>query len=251
MFCGNCGNKLPDDARFCGECGAVVAQTAPQPEVPVKEEGFFKKDMYFLKRAEPKSRMLYFISWALVLASLLSILFSGVVALNGDMLNRPFGRFVNLATDGDMAELRDKFVDEVDRIKDAAEDSGYDEHELVRAVDKLGRRFSIHNFRKCMKIYKAAYEEMGYDDLVEEIQIVDGVLTGMVTVIVCGLLAAAVLTALAAVFKKFPFAIAGIAVAVGFIAVFSGFLWVLLSVASHVGMIIVYIKLNKEYKENA
>lgn len=252
MFCGNCGNKLPDDARFCGECGTVVAaQPAPQKAAPVKEEGFFKKDLYFLKRAEPKSRTLYFISWALVLASLLSLLFSGVVALNGDMLNRPIGSFINMATDGDMEELREEFVEEVDRIQDAAEDSGYDEHEVVRAAKKLGNRFSINNFRKCMKIYEAAYEEMGYDNLVEEIQIADGILTGAVTVIICGLLAAAVLTALAAVFKKFPLAIAGIVVALGFIAIFSGFLWVLLSVASHVGMIIVYIKLGKEYKANA
>ena len=26
MFCGNCGAKLPDDAKFCEECGSRVEQ---------------------------------------------------------------------------------------------------------------------------------------------------------------------------------------------------------------------------------
>jgi hypothetical protein len=35
MFCENCGNKLPDGAKFCGGCGAKVepAQAAPQRPV--------------------------------------------------------------------------------------------------------------------------------------------------------------------------------------------------------------------------
>ena len=34
-FCRNCGNNLPDDATFCGECGTPVnANPAPQAEQP-------------------------------------------------------------------------------------------------------------------------------------------------------------------------------------------------------------------------
>ena len=43
MYCANCGNKLPDDAKFCDACGAPVAaaETAREPsqvENPVEEE---------------------------------------------------------------------------------------------------------------------------------------------------------------------------------------------------------------------
>ena len=43
MYCANCGNQLPDDARFCDACGApVVTDEAVQEpslvEEPVKEE---------------------------------------------------------------------------------------------------------------------------------------------------------------------------------------------------------------------
>ena len=39
MFCSKCGNPLPDDARFCNDCGTAVAQAAPpqpmqQPQYP-------------------------------------------------------------------------------------------------------------------------------------------------------------------------------------------------------------------------
>ena len=39
MFCRNCGNKLADNAKFCGLCGnPVVRNTEPQPEEPIIEE---------------------------------------------------------------------------------------------------------------------------------------------------------------------------------------------------------------------
>ena len=43
MFCANCGNKLPDDARFCDACGVQVVidesvQEPSQVEEPVTEE---------------------------------------------------------------------------------------------------------------------------------------------------------------------------------------------------------------------
>ncbi len=31
MFCSNCGNKLPDNAKFCTECGAKIASAESQP----------------------------------------------------------------------------------------------------------------------------------------------------------------------------------------------------------------------------
>ncbi len=36
MFCSQCGNKLPDGARFCGRCGQKVVNRTPEPE-PVYE----------------------------------------------------------------------------------------------------------------------------------------------------------------------------------------------------------------------
>ena len=44
MFCANCGNQLPDDAKFCDACGAPVVTDEPVQEPspvvePVKEEG--------------------------------------------------------------------------------------------------------------------------------------------------------------------------------------------------------------------
>ena len=43
MFCANCGNQLPDDAKFCDACGAPVVTDEPVQEPspvvePVKEE---------------------------------------------------------------------------------------------------------------------------------------------------------------------------------------------------------------------
>ena len=41
MFCPNCGNQIPDNALFCGNCGAKIEpkqqerQTPPQQERPV------------------------------------------------------------------------------------------------------------------------------------------------------------------------------------------------------------------------
>lgn len=40
MFCGNCGKKLDDDARFCSGCGSAVGQSMPvgnQPNVSMKK----------------------------------------------------------------------------------------------------------------------------------------------------------------------------------------------------------------------
>ncbi len=39
MFCSQCGNKLPDGAKFCGRCGQKVVNRTPEParEAPVPE----------------------------------------------------------------------------------------------------------------------------------------------------------------------------------------------------------------------
>ena len=31
MFCSKCGEKNPDEARFCGKCGASLSAAAPAP----------------------------------------------------------------------------------------------------------------------------------------------------------------------------------------------------------------------------
>ncbi len=33
MFCGKCGNQLPEGARFCGNCGATINQAPAQPNM--------------------------------------------------------------------------------------------------------------------------------------------------------------------------------------------------------------------------
>ena len=41
MFCEKCGNQLPDDAKFCANCGAMVEPeetAAPVAEAPVAEQ---------------------------------------------------------------------------------------------------------------------------------------------------------------------------------------------------------------------
>ncbi|HUQ10755.1 MAG TPA: zinc ribbon domain-containing protein [Steroidobacteraceae bacterium] len=50
MFCPSCGQSNPDEAKFCGKCGAVVsAATAPKaPHVvsePVKDTGVISQGM--------------------------------------------------------------------------------------------------------------------------------------------------------------------------------------------------------------
>ena len=32
MFCRYCGNELPDDAKFCNNCGAIVDTEQQEPE---------------------------------------------------------------------------------------------------------------------------------------------------------------------------------------------------------------------------
>lgn len=42
MFCKNCGNRIPDNVKFCGKCGATVSQPAVSPgdcfPMPKKQE---------------------------------------------------------------------------------------------------------------------------------------------------------------------------------------------------------------------
>lgn len=38
MFCHNCGSQLPEDARFCFNCGAVQLPEEPAVEMPAAAE---------------------------------------------------------------------------------------------------------------------------------------------------------------------------------------------------------------------
>jgi len=38
MFCKNCGKEVPEDARFCPQCGSPVSIASESPEPPVFEE---------------------------------------------------------------------------------------------------------------------------------------------------------------------------------------------------------------------
>ena len=33
MFCTNCGSKLPDDVKFCTQCGAPVTKVIPRSDL--------------------------------------------------------------------------------------------------------------------------------------------------------------------------------------------------------------------------
>ncbi|MGE5614600.1 MAG: zinc-ribbon domain-containing protein, partial [Bacillota bacterium] len=37
MFCGNCGSKLPDGAKFCMNCGTKTASNEPADEKAAQE----------------------------------------------------------------------------------------------------------------------------------------------------------------------------------------------------------------------
>ncbi len=47
MFCQNCGRQLPDDAKFCGGCGANLSEDpqAPQPNVNAQAQGQFNSSV--------------------------------------------------------------------------------------------------------------------------------------------------------------------------------------------------------------
>jgi rRNA maturation endonuclease Nob1 len=38
MFCIKCGKQIPDDSKFCPECGAIISDEAPEVEKPKTEE---------------------------------------------------------------------------------------------------------------------------------------------------------------------------------------------------------------------
>lgn len=38
MFCAQCGTENPDDARFCGSCGATIEAPEPAPVLTARSE---------------------------------------------------------------------------------------------------------------------------------------------------------------------------------------------------------------------
>ena len=54
-YCPNCGAQLPDNANFCGSCGARIGAT-PQPAEQPKQK-MFSMDNYRANREAQKQRM--------------------------------------------------------------------------------------------------------------------------------------------------------------------------------------------------
>ncbi|MDE5771960.1 MAG: zinc ribbon domain-containing protein [Ruminococcus sp.] len=62
MFCGKCGNELPDGAKFCGKCGTSqnVTETAPEVNVSSVQNGkpiYCQRSEYQGEVATPKKKL--------------------------------------------------------------------------------------------------------------------------------------------------------------------------------------------------
>ena len=64
MYCRNCGNKLPEGARFCGACGAEQKQSMVNADEkqPEKEKSKMAVSSYFFRSCNI-SRNSHVICW--------------------------------------------------------------------------------------------------------------------------------------------------------------------------------------------
>ena len=53
MFCPHCGTALPDDAKFCGECGAILEELIPAAEPASEEADFAPEQQMQFPATEP------------------------------------------------------------------------------------------------------------------------------------------------------------------------------------------------------
>lgn len=56
-YCPNCGAQLPDNANFCGSCGARLDASQPQFNEQQPKQKMFSMDNFRANRAAQKQRM--------------------------------------------------------------------------------------------------------------------------------------------------------------------------------------------------
>ncbi len=247
MFCGNCGNQIPDDSQFCGNCGTVLWPESCSRDNP-NEGGFFKKDVYFVKKANSKNKVLYFISWGLVFLCLLSIILSANVAINGDLLQSPIGKIADSMTDGELTQLELKLSDRVAEIEQIADERDGVQLEFLEAYLKLSENFSLNNLHQTGAICAEMYDDMGEEQDAADLRDSMVILRIFIVTLVICFVITGILTILSALFKNFPLAIVAIVLAVDIVLIFAGIIWALFALAAYIGLIVVYAKMGSAYK---
>ena len=56
-YCPNCGAQIPDNANFCGSCGARLGASQPQFNEQQPKQKMFSMDNFRANRAAQKQRM--------------------------------------------------------------------------------------------------------------------------------------------------------------------------------------------------
>ena len=80
MVCPNCGKQLPDDAKFCSECGASVSTAEPVAGPPDPGE---ETSIEPVAQAAPPMRWFKFVIWVQLFLSALSYAITGVMMITG------------------------------------------------------------------------------------------------------------------------------------------------------------------------
>lgn len=67
-YCPNCGAQIPDNANFCGSCGARLGASQPQINEQQPKQKMFSMDNFRANRAAQKQRMakMKWWHWALI-----------------------------------------------------------------------------------------------------------------------------------------------------------------------------------------
>ena len=81
MFCPNCGRQLPDDAKFCSECGTPL--TAIEPAAEAGDAGADQTAIEPAAQAAPPMGWFKFIIWVQLFISALSLAAAGIMLLTG------------------------------------------------------------------------------------------------------------------------------------------------------------------------
>ena len=74
MFCSECGMQVADNAKFCGECGAVQADVEQAPKIKVEQEANRNKlqaSLTATPNSSKSSRIGIFLLWAVIIVAAL------------------------------------------------------------------------------------------------------------------------------------------------------------------------------------